>query len=407
MTDNQKIKLIGEPPKNTGSSAALGATDPVETSCCSTAATSIEVGEEAGGCCGSTTAAQTENDDVAVDCCGKPKPKIDKLLWGSGAFVALGYFAYLFAPAGSLPGGLHHFSHGVYSLMNTMWVGIALGIFFVGLIGRVPRDLVMSALGHESGLNGILRATGAGLLLDLCSHGILMVGMRLYERGASLGQVMAFLIASPWNSISLTIILVALIGLPWTLAFIVLSGVIAVVSGLIFERLTANGTLPANPNRTTLPDNYRFWPEVKNSWNAIEWRPGLAREVLIDGLKESTMILRWLLFGVVLAAAIRSFLSVEDFQHWFGPTLFGLGITLVVTTILEVCSEGSSPIAADILTRGRAPGNAFTFLMAGVATDYTEVMSIKERTKSWKIALFLPLVTVPQVILIGWLLNQV
>ncbi len=44
--------------------------------------------------------------------------------------------------------------------------------------------------------------------------------------------------------------------------------------------------------------------------------------------------------------------------------------------------------------------------MAGVATDYTEVMSIKERTKSWKIALFLPLVTVPQVILIGWLLNQ-
>ena len=99
----------------------------------------------------------------------------------------------------------------------------------------------------NGGLNGILRATGAGLLLDLCSHGILMVGMRLYERGASLGQVMAFLIASPWNSISLTIILVALIGLPWTLAFIVLSAVIAVVSGLIFERLTANGTLPSNP----------------------------------------------------------------------------------------------------------------------------------------------------------------
>jgi len=403
MTDKHEIKLVDETIENVASDDCYGATAPVEASCCSKPVEEVE----AASCCSSSAAAQTVSEEVAVDCCGKPKPKIDKLLWGSGAFVALGYFTYLLVPAGALPGALLHFSHGVYSLMNTMWVGIALGIFFVGLIGRVPRDLVMSALGHGNGLNGILRATGAGLLLDLCSHGILMVGMRLYERGASLGQVMAFLIASPWNSISLTIILVALIGLPWTLVFIVLSGVIAVVSGLIFERLTANGTLPANPNRSTLPDNYRFWPEVKNNWNAIEWRPGLAREVLVDGLKESTMILRWLLFGVVLAAAIRSFLSVEDFQHWFGPTLFGLGITLVVTTILEVCSEGSSPIAADILTRGRAPGNAFTFLMAGVATDYTEVMSIKERTKSWKIALFLPLVTVPQVILIGWLLNQV
>ena len=35
-----------------------------------------------------------------------------------------------------------------------------------------------------------------------------MVGAKLYERGASIGQVMAFLIASPWNSFSLTLTLV-------------------------------------------------------------------------------------------------------------------------------------------------------------------------------------------------------
>jgi hypothetical protein len=44
--------------------------------------------------------------------------------------------------------------------------------------------------------------------------------------------------------------------------------------------------------------------------------------------------------------------------------------------------------------------------MAGVATDYTEVMSIRDTTKSWKIALFLPLITVPQIVLIGAVLNQ-
>ncbi|MEM6774544.1 MAG: ATPase, partial [Pseudomonadota bacterium] len=69
-------------------------------------------------------------------------------------------------------------------------------------------------------------------------------------------------------------------------------------------------------------------------------------------------------------------------------------------------SEGATPIAADLMTRAAAPGNSFTFLMAGVATDYTEIMSIRDTTRSWAIALCLPAVAVPQVLLIGFVLNQ-
>lgn len=84
----------------------------------------------------------------------------------------------------------------------------------------------------------------------------------------------------------------------------------------------------------------------------------------------------------------------------------GLGMTLLVATVLEVCSEGATPLAADFMTRASAPGNSFTFLMAGVATDYTEIMSLRETTGSWKVALFLPLITVPQIVLLGIILNQ-
>ncbi len=72
-----------------------------------------------------------------------------------------------------------------------------------------------------------------------------------------------------------------------------------------------------------------------------------------------------------------------------------------------MCSEGSSPVAADFLLRANAPGNALAFLMTGVATDYTEILSLKDTTKSWKLAFFLPLLTVPQVILIALILNHV
>ena len=117
------------------------------------------------------------------------------------------------------------------------------------------------------------------------------------------------------------------------------------------------------------------------------------------------MVLRWILLGVLIASAVRAFVPADAFATYFGPTLAGLGATVLAATVIEVCSEGSTPIAADLLTRAGAPGNGFAFLMGGVATDYTEVLVLRETTRSWKIALFLPLVTLPQILLLGWLIN--
>ena len=118
------------------------------------------------------------------------------------------------------------------------------------------------------------------------------------------------------------------------------------------------------------------------------------------------MIIRWILLGIVLVSCLRTFFDPATFAQWFGPTIAGLALTIVAATIIEVCSEGSSPIAADLVTRANAPGNGFAFLMAGAATDYTEILSLRETTKSWKLALALPLLTTPQVILVAWILNQ-
>ena len=306
----------------------------------------------------------------------------------------------------SLPVAAARFVHGSVDLLGRMWWGLLAGIFFVGLLARVPRELVAGVLGPGGRVGGLLRATAAGLALDLCSHGILLVGMQLYRRGASLGQTAAFLIASPWNSISLTLILCGLIGVPWTLAFIGLSAAVAVLAGFLLDACVGRGTLPPNPNAHTLPADFRFWKAVAGHWGRLRMDGAFWKGVAGTGLRESRMILRWIFFGVVLASAIRALVDTAHFQHYFGPTAIGLLLTLLATTLIEVCSEGSSPIAADLLTRAHAPGNAFAFLMAGVATDYTEIMGLKETTRSWKTALFLPLTTVPQTLLIGWLLNH-
>ena len=348
-------------------------------------------------CC---KAPEQENNDREA------KSSMDYLLWVSLFFCSILYILHWQLPASTESvEWLKVMAQSVYSLLNIVWWGILLGIIMLALLSKVPREFVICLLGTGTGFGGIMRATIGGVLLDLCSHGILMVGAKLYERGASVGQVMAFLIASPWNSFSLTIILFALIGLKWTLFFIFASMLIALVSGWLFDYLEKRGVLPTNPHTTELPAEFKFWREAKTQLSNATFNATTCLDMLKSGIFESRMVVRWILFGVLLASLIRAFVEVSLFQQYFGPTMLGLLFTLVAATIIEVCSEGSAPIAADLLTRAKSPGNSFAFLMAGVSTDYTEVMVLKESTRSWKIALFLPLITVPQIFVIAWLVN--
>lgn len=343
-----------------------------------------------------------------ASCHSTKNKRKDWLLYVSSIVIVAAYGAFVFTP--QYIGGIAYastFTESVFQLVNKMWWGVLLGILSVGLLGTIPRELVTSVLGKGGTFGGLLRATGAGVMLDLCSHGILLVGTKLYERGASLGQVMAFLIASPWNSLSLTLILWSLVGFKWMAAFLLLSLLIALISGTVFDRLVKSGRLPSNPNHTDLPENFSFKSELKAHLKSVHWTPTALSRTSVQGLRDSKMILRWIFFGIVLAALIRTFVSPDLFAQIFGPTLAGLGATLLFATILEVCSEGSMPVATDMLLRAKAAGNSFAFLMTGVSTDYTEIMALRETTKSWKIAFFLPLVTLPQVLIIALLLNSI
>ncbi|MCR9111082.1 MAG: permease [Rhodobacteraceae bacterium] len=360
---------------------------------------------KAASCCGDGETAGTSCCGPTADADAAPWRRVDWLLWGSGAVIAVSYLAAFVLPHDA-PFGLGVFTHGVQEMMNLMWWGILVGMLAVGLIDRVPRAFVIGIIGRDQGAKSLVRAVLAGVLLDLCNHGVLMVGAKLYERGASLGQVFAFLIASPWNSLSLTIIIGVLMGWQWMAVFLVASLVIALVTGLAVEALERAGRVKPNPNRIDLPADFHVWRETKAGLRATRFDAAFAKDIAARAFPASRMVLRWLFFGVVLAALIQATVPTEIFATLFGATLLGLFTTLVAATIIEVCSEGSVPIAADLMTRAAAPGNAFTFLMAGAATDYTEMLVLREVTGRLKAALLLPLLTVPQVLVIGWALNM-
>lgn len=337
-------------------------------------------------------------------CCGGSQKSFDYVLWISLVLFLAGCL-FALGKTGQ-PLWLQEFSATCVQLLRQSWWAIVFGIALMAVLAHTPKELVAALLGKPGTLRGIFRATGAGVMLDLCNHGILMVGMGLYKRGASLGQTVAFLIASPWNSFSLTLLLAALIGWKWMLCFVALSAVVGIVTGYLVELLTKAKWLPQNAHTVALPQHFSYRASLRSMAPAL--RPTLAnlRALFLTGLRDSRMVLRWILLGFVLTAAVRAFLPPHLLHQHFGPTLWGLGLTLIVTTLIEVCSEGSSPLAAELLRQANAPGNAFTFLMAGAATDYTEIMSLKSTTGRWVCALILPLLSIPQVLVLSHLLNH-
>jgi hypothetical protein len=284
-------------------------------------------------------------------------------------------------------------------------IGLALG----GLIDHfVPREYVVRLL-SGSRKRVIARATVLGFLASTCSHGCLALSIELYRKGASIPAVVSFLLASPWASMSLTFILVSLFG-PLGLLIIVTALAIAYVTGLVFQRLAAARRIDPNPNAVTIEAGYSIRRDFRERWRAYPWTAAqLARDArgVFDGMIPlGRMMLGWVQLGLVLSALLGGLVPHHTIERFLGPTPAGLVLTLLAAAIIEVCSEGTAPLAYELYRHTGALGNAFAFLMGGVVTDYTELVvlwrNIGRHTVLWLLA-----VTLPQVFLIGLLLNWI
>ena len=126
--------------------------------------------------------------------------------------------------------------------------------------------------------------------------------------------------------------------------------------------------------------------------------------VLSGSWSLSKMVLWWILIGMLMASFVRAFIPEHLFMTYMGPGLIGLVVTLIFATIIEVCSEGSAPLAFEIFNKTGAFGNSFTFLMAGVATDYTEI-GLLWHNIGRKTALWCPIISVPQILFLAIIFN--
>jgi hypothetical protein len=246
----------------------------------------------------------------------------------------------------------------------------------------------------------------AGFLMSACSHGILALSIQIYKKGASVPAVIAFLLASPWANVPLTILMFGFFG--WKALYIIFSAIIiALITGYIYMFLEDRRLVESNPNTKIIDSDFSMFNDIKLRLKQNQFSFGGSIKAIFFGtVSLANMVLWWIMLGVLFASIAAAYIPAGFMHHYMGPTIVGLLVTLLIATVIEVCSEGSAPLAFEIFRQTGALGNSFVFLMAGVVTDYTEIGLIWSNI-GWKAAVWLPIISVPQVILLGILANSI
>ncbi|MBI4062979.1 MAG: permease [Elusimicrobia bacterium] len=277
----------------------------------------------------------------------------------------------------------------------------SLGIAIASVIDvLVPKEIISSFIGR-GGVGDVFKGSALGFLASSCSHGCLALSVELYKKGASPAAFLSFLMASPWASLPTTILLVRLFGTKGLLV-VGLAFIVSLITGTAMVGLYKKGWIAKNPNHIPYADK----PAKKLLLENFSQNKNPA--AFLKNLKEAAagllgMTLPWVALGILLSAVIGTSLG-HLLHQYLGKGAWGPVASLAAATIVEVCSEGSSPIAFEIYKQTGALGSAFIFLEAGVITDITEI-SLVAANAGKKVALAMVALALPQALLIGYLLN--
>jgi uncharacterized membrane protein YraQ (UPF0718 family)/copper chaperone CopZ len=247
----------------------------------------------------------------------------------------------------------------IWDILLELAPWLLLGTAIAALLhGWVPRDLIRRQF---QGPAGVAKAVLFGVPMPLCSCGVIPAGLGLKRDGASDGATLGFLISTPQTGVDSILVSASFLGWPFALFKVASAAVTGLVGGWWAEATSR--------------------PAARESVAPLETEPRAGRrgaaEMVDHGVDIPRSIWRWLVFGVVVSAAITVLMPPQALAGLGRFGSLGAGVAaLVVSLPLYVCATASVPIAAALVAAGMPAGAALVFLMAGPATNVAEIGAV-------------------------------
>jgi uncharacterized membrane protein YraQ (UPF0718 family)/copper chaperone CopZ len=232
---------------------------------------------------------------------------------------------------------------------------LLVGIIIAGIMHIwVPDNFIIKHLGDKRGALSVFKAVLLGVPMPLCSCGVIPAAVGIKKQGAGDGAAVGFMISTPQTGIDSLMVSASLLGLPFALFKVGSAFVIGIIGGLWIYYTGRSTGAEALPGRSKDRGGNRglkdFFPFA------------------VDDLLK--MIWKWLAAGIIVSAALTTFLPENFFREYLPENIFiSMLIVLLVSLPMYVCATASVPIAAALVYAGMPTGAALVFLMAGPASN--------------------------------------
>ncbi|MBI5415482.1 MAG: permease [Candidatus Omnitrophica bacterium] len=277
---------------------------------------------------------------------------------------------------------LNQFFYTFVHYLRELWLILAVGFLLGGLLHQfIPAAMVERHLG-EKGFRSIALASVVGVILPLCCIGTLPVALTLRRKGASLGAVLAFLVATPATSVSALVVCWKLLGFTFTVFIFFAVILIGLVMGAIGDRMKIPpGDGAAFPRSGGCCEG----GTDEDPASRVSSFPGGMKEVLKYAfITMPREIGAQILLGIAVASLVVVSAPIQGFIHTYLTGVVGYIFILFFGLIDYTCSTASVPLADALIKSGMSHGQAMTYLIVGPVTSYATILVVKKQF-GWKI----------------------
>jgi hypothetical protein len=291
-----------------------------------------------------------------------------------------------------------------FFIYDTIKIGLLLVVInYVMAVTRYyfPVEKIKDILTKRNwyGLEYLLAAL-LGVITPFCSCSSIPLFIGFVGAGIPLGVTFAFLIASPLVNEASLLIFPSIFGLKMTLIYNALGIVIAILAGMIIQKLKMDKNVnPAFLKFTTQKDALKEndGQEIPLKKRLILWWK--------DGMSITRSIFPYVLLGVGLGAAIHGFVPrdfVESYlaigDWWAVPLAVLLGMPLYANSVSVI------PVIEAMTGKGIPLGTSLAFMTATVTLSIPGLLILK-KAMNWKLLSAFIIVTSIGIMIIGYFFN--
>lgn len=294
-----------------------------------------------------------------------------------------------------------------WQLLNISSFWLVASLILCGLLHIVLRpEFLQRSLGNTK-LSSLVKATISGMLLPICSCGVVPIALSLYHSGAYLGPTLAFLVAAPIINPAAVLLSFALLGPQLTIIYVITGFLLPMIIGVIGNKWGKNelvspmaAAMAEAMAKAPVEAGPKTFQAGKTSWSKKIYS-GLDWGVRSLGLQVS----RYVLLGILFAALLLAIIPMSFIQDYLSsPALISLIGVILLGAVMYVCAVGHIPFIAALISAGAAPGVAIVFLLSGVATNLPEMLSIYKLIGKRAVVIYTGTVVVLSVV-VGYITN--